>query len=153
MSGTPNLASFYLRSLSLLKWESRRLDQTGWLEANWVHLSNWIVFAGREDKIVIALRKARAPDGLEIMYFNMHITCTVGHGSFQSKKEWKSKLHQLLPEDCIIRHNTATQQRQQHKICSSQMWGLYPWSHRSCHKPDDTWAHTPATQSAATSLA
>lgn len=33
---------------------------------------------------------------------------TPGHGSCQSKKELRSKLHKLLPVDCVIQHNAAT---------------------------------------------
>lgn len=53
---------------------------------------------GGESEIVTALRKAKALDDLEIIS-KCPTPVTPGHGSFQSEKKLKSKLHKLLPMD------------------------------------------------------
>lgn len=140
----PNLDSFYPRSLSLLKLESKRLlmEQTGWLHANWVHLSNWIVFAGREDKIVIALRKARALDGLEIIYFKTYITCYSGAWEFPKQKGIKEQITQITPSGLHYSTQHSYSQRQQHTDLLIPDVGSLPLNlQEDCHQPPQSWWH------------
>lgn len=114
---------------AFLKKESRKTSSHGAdrLAAGkqcWSEQLNGFVQGG-ESEIVTALRKAKALDDLEIIS-KCSTPVTPGHGSFQSEKKLKSKLHKLLPMDFIIPHNTALHNGTWG--CLSQMQGLHPQS-------------------------
>lgn len=77
----------------------------------------WATFEGREDTSPV----------------------TLAHGSFQSKKELRSKLHKLIPVDRTIQHSYS----QRHRDLLIPDVGSSLWNpQQSGHRPPRSWWHT-----------
>lgn len=92
---------------------------------------------------MIALRKARALDGLEIIYFKMHITCYSGAWEFPKQKGIKEQITQMTPSGLHYSTQHCYSQRQQHTDLLIPDAGSLPLKlQENCHQPPQSWGHT-----------